>query len=501
MFADMVQNIVQRIVHTSDRIALLNDDGPCDFGTLGARCQGIIDSISAAPQGVALIYGHKEVDAVAAMLACALTRRPFVFVDIGNPVPRINQIAQTSEAKVLICSQPLPGHVDGLMVETGSIASRPLTMTRVERNYLGLFYIAFTSGSTGTPKGVQIGYDNFACFYGWYSALLRCCRGTEGHVNHASFSFDMGMLDLWPSLSLGKPVILLHHRHNPLPLANLRTLTRSPGVLPGSWFSTPSFLAMMCMEASFRESTLRQLRTFFVGGEPVPRPLLAKLTERFPGAEIWHAYGPTEVTCLTHCARVTPLDLLGSGPLPLGRPIPPNEVRVIGEDGREAAAGQCGEIELSGPQVAYGYLPKTHPQNGLFGVRGNKRFYRTGDYGVVDEEGNLTLSGRLDGQLKWNGNRVEIGEIERVAQDAIGVCQAVAVPLTRDNRVVDVILFVQMREDNDGKRAAFLNHLNGELPAYVRPRSIRFVDRLPVTLHGKIDRTRLLRGWSENITP
>src|SRR5262244_1969031 len=130
MFADMVQNIVDRIVHTSDRIALLNDAGPCDFGTLGARCQGIMDSISAAPEGVAMIYGHKEVDAVAAMLACALARRPFVFVDIGNPAPRINQIAQTSEAKFLICSQPLPGHFDGLMVESRSIASRPLTITR-----------------------------------------------------------------------------------------------------------------------------------------------------------------------------------------------------------------------------------------------------------------------------------------------------------------------------------------------------------------------------------
>ena len=68
----------------------------------------------------------------------------------------------------------------------------PVTALTVRRR----FYIAFTSGSTGTPKGVQIGYDNFGYFYGWYSALLQCCRGVEAHVNHASFSFDMGMLDL-----------------------------------------------------------------------------------------------------------------------------------------------------------------------------------------------------------------------------------------------------------------------------------------------------------------
>jgi D-alanine--poly(phosphoribitol) ligase subunit 1 len=77
----------------------------------------------------------------------------------------------------------------------------PVTALTVRRR----FYIAFTSGSTGTPKGVQIGYDNFGYFYGWYSALLQCCRGTEAHVNHASLSFDMGMLDLWPAISLGPP--------------------------------------------------------------------------------------------------------------------------------------------------------------------------------------------------------------------------------------------------------------------------------------------------------
>ncbi len=164
------------------------------------------------------------------------------------------------------------------------------------------------------------------------------------------------------------------------------------------------------------------------------------------------------------------------------------------------AAGEVGEIELSGPQVAYGYLPENHPQNECFGWRGNRRVYRTGDFGIVDQDGSLTVSGRIDGQLKWNGNRVEIGEIERVAQDAAGVCQAVAVPITRDNRVIDVILFVQMREDDQYKRAALRNHLTGSLPGYMRPRSIRFIDRLPVTLHGKVDRKRLMSSCSENIT-
>jgi D-alanine--poly(phosphoribitol) ligase subunit 1 len=470
-------------------IALLNDEGPWTFGAFGVRCQGIIDAIRAAPEGAALIYGHKEADAAAAMFACALVGRPFVFVDVSNPLPRIALIARTAQARVIVCSQPLPGYLDGLIVNTPSISPRPLTAT-IENDDRGLFYIAFTSGSTGAPKGVRIGHDNFSCFYSWYGALLQSCSGSDGHVNHASFSFDMGMLDLWPSLALGKAVILLNHRYNALPRMNLRALTRSP-VVPGTWFSTPTFLAMMCSEASFCESTLPRLRTFFLGGEQVPRPLVARLMERFPNAEIWHAYGPTEVTCMTHCLRLTTSEMTGSGPLPLGRAFPPNEVRIVCDGDEEATVGQWGEIELSGPQVAHGYLPETHLQNSLFGNQNNSRFYRTGDYGAVDHEGNLTLHGRLDGQVKWNGNRLELGEIERAALDVPGVCQAAAVPVKRDGRIVDLILFVEMPQGDDCKCSAFFQHLAGALPGYMRPRSIRFVEYLPITLHGKVDRRRL----------
>jgi D-alanine--poly(phosphoribitol) ligase subunit 1 len=499
MFEGMLQAIVDRIAHASDGVALTNDNETCDYANLGARCQGIMDVLEGAAEGVVMIYGHKEVDAVAAMLACALIRRPFVFVDTANPMARIAQIAQTAESKLIVCTRPLPGSVDGQIVDARSVASRQFAMKRVEVDHQGIFYIAFTSGSTGTPKGVQIGYDNFGYFFEWYGALLRCCRGGEAHVNHASLSFDMGMLDLWPSLALGKPVILLNHRYNALPLANLRMLKHLSGGAPGSWFSTPTFLSMMCAEASFRQSTLPELRTFFLGGEPAARSLVATLMERFPGAEIWHAYGPTEVTCLTHCVRLTASDLACPGPLSLGRAIPPNEIRVVGDDDREVEAGECGEIELGGPQVAHGYLPKSHPQNQFFGTRDGKRFYRTGDYGAVDQEGNLTVNGRVDGQLKWNGNRVEIGEIERVAQRAIGVRQAVVVPLKHENRVIDLILAIQMHDDDECKRSALVKHLTDALPNYMRPRSIRFVDRLPMTLHGKVDRARLIGRFSEKI--
>jgi D-alanine--poly(phosphoribitol) ligase subunit 1 len=238
------------------------------------------------------------------------------------------------------------------------------------------------------------------------------------------------------------------------------------------------------------------LRSFFLGGEPVPRSLLGKLAERFPGSEIWNGYAPTEATCLTHCHRLTGADLSGSGAVSLGRPLPPNEMRVVAEDGRELPAGECGEIELSGPQVAHGYVPEDHPENRLFGRREGKPAYRTGDYGSVDQNGNLTLFGRCDGQVKWHGNRIEIGEIERVAGSARGVDQAVVVPVKRGARVVDLVLVVDLREDNACHRSAFVQHLTATLPGYMRPRTIRFVDQLPVTLHGKIDRMKLTTSLS-----
>ncbi|WP_165390150.1 AMP-binding protein [Thalassococcus sp. S3] len=484
-----------------DAPALVEDGQIMTFGALAARVEAVRRWLSGRKDATPLlICGHKETDGVAAMLACMFEGQPYVFVDQSNPADRVARIAQTAGASRALCARPTPA-IDGvaqvMLSDIAPVSSGLSPLPEIDEETF--LYIVFTSGSTGEPKGLPVTRANFAAFCSWYVPMLDTLPGRtllasqSAHVNHASLSFDMGMLDLWPVLSLGRPVFLLDHRNNVVPRNNLKALTATMSdVGARSWFATPSLLQIMCVDPEFDARRLPYLRCFFVGGEVVQRDLVRELARRFPKADIRHAYGPSEVTCVTHIHTLTTQDMEAPDLLPLGPVLSPTHMRIVDEDGGEVAAGEPGEVELSGPQVVCGYIPQDHPANRAFIQRDGVRTYRTGDFGKVDAKGHLTILGRIDRQVKWNGNRIELDEIERAAQDVEGVYKCACLPVKENGRVVDIVLFVQPVEQTVLDHARVAHALHEALPQAMVPRDIRLVDRLPVTVNGKLDSRALL---------
>lgn len=507
MLESLFQPVFDKIGSAPDAPALVMPDAHWTYGQLGAEILRFLTVLRDLPDGIMLIHGHKEPEAVAAMLAAIWLGRGYVFADASSPATRLDSIARTASAEFALAVGP--GHPD-LPIPT--LHSREITpaqavplrefgpMPPVRGD--GLLCLTMTSGSTGTPKGVQISRGNFASFLGWFGPLCDGCAGHGGgHVNHANFAFDMSASDLWPALCGGRPVYLLDHRNNVNARATLRHLSRDigmPEVGPGSWTSTPAFLSMMLADPAFCARELPRLKTFFVGGEQVNRSTLALLRERFPDAELLHGYGPSEATCVTHCHALNQDQLAGNGPLPLGTAQGGMAVRILDETGKDLTPGLVGEIELIGPQVSPGYLPALHPGNGsaFTGTTStpNLRAYRTGDYGWVDAAGGLFVEGRRDGQIKWKGNRIECGEIERVAMECAGVENA-ALLVDRDegNQVRSLRLVVQSSRRPPGLDAEVAAHLKAKLPPAFCPRSVHAMDALPLTQAGKVDRQHLAR--------
>ncbi len=481
-------------------LALVNDSGSYTFAQLGRRVEGIRQALRRHSPRCVMIYGHKQLDAAAAMLACAFETIPFTFADIANPTARIERIAIMVQIDlVLMACEPrtsFPSLPAPIIITTNLPDSSHL-LPAVIPSPEQLFYILTTSGSTGEPKGVKISYGNYGTLARWALPLLHEA-GQGVHVNHACLSFDLGIMDIFLTLAAGKTLAMLDHINNIRPRKNLSLLTQ-PALRVDSWFSTPGFLDLMCSDAWFCQQTLPNLKCIAIGGEALLPSLVRTLHQRFPQATLLHCYGPTEAACMTHATYMTPDALPAAPPLPLGPACGDNDAIIVDERGEPLPVGTLGEIVLFGPQISPGYLPESDPRNRLFGWRQGQRGYHTGDLGYLDAQGNLFVKGRNDGQIKWQGNRIEIGEIETVTNQLAGVQQAAVIAEKQDNRVKELVLFVHLSSDTNERRDSLRRDLAQQLPAYMVPRVIRFTGPFPLTLHGKTDRQALMRQGETDV--
>lgn len=499
MFETFIADLRETLLSQPDRPALITSEEVISFGSLAGRVEGILRALDDMPPGLSLIVGHKEPDCIAAMIACAIAGRAFAFADRSTPMDRLEQIASTAGASHILAfgQETLPG---GLPVQTlKDLPTRtPQLELKTALSEEGTFYVIFTSGSTGTPKGVPISRGNYMALHRWFTPLLGAVRPEGAHVNHASMAFDMGMFDLWPTLSLGRPVHLLNHANNIMPRNNIRHLTRVDVASPASWASTPSLLQLMCTDPQFTAENLPDLRFFVVGGEMLPGALVQELQTRFPQAQVLNGYGPSEATCATHLYPISAADAAADGPMKIGCAVGENRMQIIDADGEDVPAGEEGELVLSGPQVISHYLPRDHPANAALSQESGINTYRTGDLARLDVDGNLILLGRIDRQVKLLGNRIELNEIERIAEGYSAVRKAVCLP-QKDaaGRVTGLQLFVEPLAGATCERDGLFAHMGKHLSAQVLPRDLRIVPAFPVTSNGKLDTRSLLEGGSD----
>ncbi|HIR85395.1 MAG TPA: AMP-binding protein [Candidatus Galloscillospira excrementavium] len=381
----------------------------------------------------------------AAFLACLVAGRPYLPLDPEWPAARREEILRRTGAQKLSRAE----------AEAGFYARRTCEIA----GGAGIAYLLFTSGSTGAPKEVAVSRANLDHFLRWAGGLEGVPEAAgETVVGQAAYSFDLSVADLYLSLFWGGTHVNLTGAELADPAALFDRLERSGAAL---LVATPSFLRLCLREGRFAPGRLSRLRTVFSCGEDLPAPTAARLLERFPGATLLNAYGPTEATCAVCAAPIT--REMCTGPLPMG---------VLGAGAVEITL-EDGEIVLRGESVAPAY-------GGT---------YRTGDLGRV-EKGLLYWRGRLDDQVKYRGYRVEPAEVAAALETIRGVERAAVLP-RRDGagQVRGLTAFLEGRDLPAGPELARLARLR--LPGYLCPDQWRRLERMPLTANGKCDRTRL----------
>jgi D-alanine--poly(phosphoribitol) ligase subunit 1 len=319
-------------------------------------------------------------------------------------------------------------------------------------------------------------------------------KRAEVFLNQAPFSFDLSVMDLYCSLVTGGTLFSISRDLIENPKKLYRALASS-GVT--TWVSTPSFAQMCLVEDKFAEAMLPRVRRFLFCGETLAPQTAAQLLARFPRAQVWNMYGPTEATVATTSIQIDSAILEKYSPLPVGRVMPGTKIFIVDENGGELSANKRGEIIISGPNVSPGYVGRSDlTARAFFEFRG-ERAYKTGDLGCF-RDGLLFFEGRIDEQIKLSGYRIELGDVEANLRALPTIGNAVVIPVIKDGAAQSLTAFITLlarNETSDFKLAHNLRSQLGErLPVYMLPRKFVFLDAFPITANGKVDRAALARS-------
>ncbi|QKT08192.1 amino acid adenylation domain-containing protein [Gordonia sp. X0973] len=341
-----------------------------------------------------------------------------------------------------------------------------------------LAYLVYTSGSTGRPKAVAVSHRGLSRLNQQHREWTRELPDTRV-LAVAAIGFDGAFFELFAAFGLGLTLVVapadVYAGEGLVEVISRHRVTDA--------VITPAVLATM---DPARASSLRHLGT---AGEAVAPEVVARWA---PGRELFNGYGPTETT-----VSATGAILTAGRPIRIGRPVPGMGAVVLDERLRSVGRGVVGELYLLGDKLARGY----HGQPGLtaarfvanpFGDYAGQRMYRTGDLvRWTGDPAELEFVGRSDHQVKINGQRVELGEIDAALAEQPGVATAVTIGVTDRHGRSRLAGYLVAEPGAAVDVAAVADALRLRLPAYMVPAALVVIDELPLTVIGKLDRRRL----------
>lgn len=502
-----MENIIERIDRIAEehpeRIAYDFLGKTNTYGELRQRSDALAEYLLGAglPEKAPLIvFGGQDFRMITAFLGIVKSGHAYIPVDVHSSDDRVRVIEEIAKPAACIALEELPESCGGIPVISADKFDG-ITAEKVQpvnpADYVGGdddFYIIFTSGTTGRPKGVEITHDGLASFVGWMDRDFGLEKGQTA-LSQAPYSFDLSVMDLYPTLTNGGRIEVLPKETTD----DFRQLfSRLPEMKVNMWVSTPSFADICLLSEDFDGAHLPDLESFMFCGEELTHQTAQRLKERFPNARVFNTYGPTEATVAVTQVEITDRILEEYQRLPIGVCKEDAEIVIMDENGRKAADGTPGEIVIVGAGVAGGYLNNPEKTGEAFFEYDGRRAYHTGDLGRFDENGLLLYMGRLDFQIKLHGYRIELEDVDQSLSHVSFVEHATAVPrYGRDHKVSQLIAYVSLKNrtfESDFKATqAIKEELRETMMPYMMPQRFVYVDRLPLTQNGKVDRKALIR--------
>ncbi|MGW7256381.1 AMP-binding protein [Streptomyces sp. NPDC054834] len=485
---DLVARFREHVASRPDAPACRQSTRTWTYRRLSRRTAAVAARLDGLTDGaVVAVLSDAEPDLLAALLAISWHGAAFLPLSPQEPATRLRDALVRSGASMLLTGSSAPAvtapsgcrvlALDSVGEDTAEELPEPPA-----RDSSAPAYLLRTSGSTGVPKLVAVGRASLDNYLSWVARDLLADGSAlpviSSPIFDASFKQTLG-----PLYAGGCVQLLTAHR---LDLTAVRA-ELSYAADPVTLNCVPSyFSALLADEEDAGDGPTMRLNRLLLGGEPLSPELLRRIWVRYPSVEVWNLYGPTETTATATAGPMTP-----AGDIHVGRPVAGAAIAVTDEHGAVLPSGVLGEVVIAGPGLADGYLGEQAGPSPFTTVQLAGRLirvYRTGDLGWLDGDGNLRVSGRRDTQIKLNGWRIDLQEIEQVIRRAPGVREAVVL---LDDRAGEPCLraFVTGAA---AEAAAVERVLRETLPRPMVPASVTVLHRFDTTATGKVDRTALL---------
>lgn len=479
---DIIRTLIEHGENCPNQVAVKHNDEILTYEALNRFANQLAILLKDAKTPL-ILYGHMSPFMIVGMIGSMKAGCGYVPLDTSIPQDRILSIINKIEPQFIFNTTD-----EQLEIEDISFISKDL-LTGVKQNEdtvskikdSDIAYTIFTSGSTGEPKGVQISYESLNLFTNWMLELNQV-GSNQQWLNQAPFSFDLSVMSIYPCLMTAGTLNLVD-----------KTMINKPKLLSemleeskiNVWVSTPSFMEMCLMLPRLTEAYYSNLKEFFFCGEILANKTAELLLQRFPSAYIYNTYGPTEATVAVTSILVTEEVINQYNPLPVGLPQPGTKLSLTHE----------GELIISGKCVSEGYVKDELRSKKVFNKLDGQKSYYTGDKAqFIDNQ--WFINGRIDYQIKLNGYRMELEEIEFQLRKLEKIRDAIVVPTYKNNKVTHLNAAVILNHCDEVKEVQTLTHdikteLKPVLPEYMIPQKIIYMKKLPLTMNGKLDRKKI----------
>jgi amino acid adenylation domain-containing protein len=489
------QLVEEQASRTPEAVALIYEGSQLAYADLNRRANQLARYLAGrgvTPEVRVGVCIHRSFEMVVGLLGILKAGGVYVPLDPNYPPDRLRFMVEDAELKLLLtCGEA----ADAAPRDITLIIDLDRERERIghqDDNYLPvtidpatLAYVIYTSGTTGRPKGVAISHGALCNQLRWAIRAFQL-TAADSFLQRTSFSFDASIGEIFAPLLVGARVVLARAGSE----RDLDYLVELVATHAVTCMDVPPTMAQAIL-LSPGVAGWTSLRLVLSGNEAL-KPEIVKLWAEKSPATLFNCYGPTEST--VQCAHTD--DLKGNETVPIGRPIANTQLYVLDDSYQPAAIGVPGELCIGGAGLARGYLnrPELTAEKFVpnpFAKTPGERLYRSGDRTCWRSDGNLEYLGRTDRQVKIRGYRVELEEIEATLENHAKVQRSAVIARPDLEGNTRLVAYVVPQPGTSASASELRNHLKDKLPDPMVPAAFVFLEEMPLTTGGKIDRKAL----------